>query len=376
MPMLCRKHLLPICALLIALLCLAPALGGAAGELLAPVTPKPWLVPQATDVPATGVGDAGGEGYLVGEGEPAATAFETATPTPWPQEQQGEAAFLVGGDAQPTATPPLTLPGILGLGDATRMRVLLIGTDAYKASQRGRSDTMVLLQVDVAKGDIRLVSFLRDLYVQIPGHGKTRLNAAYVYGGEALLLATLRKNFGVTADRTLAVNFSRMVELIDRIGGVAVDVSEKERKQLNSILKFYNTYNGFKRNDQLLEQAGTVTLSGKQALCYSRIRKIDSDFERTARQRKVLIGIFERVRAMDPLALASILTQSYDMVSTDLTLPDIAALVPVLMRLENATFESLTIPTKGGYSSQTINGSDVLVPDLAENSAQIEAFLQ
>ena len=117
-------------------------------------------------------------------------------------------------------------------------------------------------------------------------------------------------------------------------------------------------------------------MTGKQALGYSRIRKIDSDFQRTGRQRKVLMGIFERVRAMDPLQLAGILTQSYSMVKTDLSLTDIAALVPVLMQLDGATLESLTIPVKGGYYSDNISGSDVLVPDLDENIAEIEAFLQ
>ncbi len=361
------------CACALALCACAAALaeGAPSGAVLAPVTPKPWQVPQATATPA-GEGD-----YLVegGAQTPQPTLVATPTQQPAPVEE-ASSLYLVGGEAEATAPPELALPGVLGLQDSRRMRILLIGTDAYKTSQRGRSDTMVLLQVDVARGDIRMVSFLRDLYVKIPGHGKTRLNAAYVYGGEALLLETLQNSFGVTADRTLAVNFSRMVELIDRIGGVTVEVSEKERRQLNSILKFYNTQSGYSRNDQLLETAGVVTLSGKQALCYSRIRKIDSDFQRTGRQRKVLMAVFERVRAMDPLQLAGILTQSYSMVKTDLSLADIAALVPVLMQLEGATFESLTIPVKGGYYSDNIAGSDVLVPDLDENIAEIEAFLQ
>lgn len=352
----------------LALACACALLGDAAGAAPMPVTPDPWaiLTPAPTD----------SDGFLVGDAALSETLPQVDTPTPQAGAQAGADVFLVGGEMTATPAPAPVFPGILNLASPTRMRILLIGTDAYKASQRGRSDTMVLVQVDVATAEIRMVSFLRDLYVTIPRHGKTRLNAAYVYGGEALLLATLRQNFGVSTDRTLAVNFSRMVELIDRIGGVTVDVSERERRQLNSILKFYNTYNGFKRNDQLLETAGTVNLSGKQALCYSRIRKIDSDFQRTARQRKVLEGIFARVRAMEPLQLAGVLAQSYDMVKTDLSLADIAALVPVLMQLSDATFESLTIPVKGGYSSQTIDGSSVLVPNLRENSAEIEAFLR
>lgn len=274
------------------------------------------------------------------------------------------------------AVPEQTLPAVLNAADPNRLRVLLIGTDAYDTDENGRSDTMVLVQVDVRTMEIRMVSFLRDLYVKIPGHGKTRLNAAYAYGRAELLLETLWQSFGVTADFCIAVNFSRMVELIDRIGGVTVDVSEKERRQLNSILKFYNTQSGYPQKDQLLGEAGLVTLSGRQALCYSRIRKIDSDFQRTGRQRKVLMGIFERLRGMDALSLMGALTDTFSLVRTDMTIADFAALIPVLMHFDQASFDSLTIPVSGGYRSETIKESNVLVPDLDVSREAIAQFLQ
>lgn len=335
-----------LCALLAAILALGCGAACARAEadpsdaLLVPVTPKPWQ--QAA--PETAPADVG-----------AAEAY--AAPAP-------------------TAEPPLTLPAVLNAADPDRLRVLLIGTDAYEADENGRSDTMVLVQVDVRTMEIRMVSFLRDLYVKIPGHGKTRLNAAYVYGRDALLLQTLQQNFGVTADFCIAVNFSRMVELIDRVGGVTVDVSEKERRQLNSILKFYNTQSGYPQKDQLLAEAGLVTLSGRQALCYSRIRKIDSDFQRTGRQRKVLMALFERLRGMDALSLMGALTDTFSLVRTDMTIADFAALIPVLLRFDQATFDSLTVPVSGGYHSETIKESSVLVPDLDANRDAIAAFLQ
>ena len=276
----------------------------------------------------------------------------------------------------PTPTEDTTLPGVLGLADPSVFRILLIGTDAYTLKQAGRSDTMILLQVNTRSRDIKMVSFLRDLFVKIPGHGKTRLNAAYVYGGVDLLKQTLESNFGVTVDRTLTVNFSLMVELVDRIGGVQVEVSERERKQLNSILKFYNTHNGYKERDQLLTESGVQRLTGKQALCYSRIRKIDSDFARTSRQRKVLEGVYQSVKELDGLTLAGILTETLAQVKTDMTLADAVALVPVLIKLNDVEFDELTIPIKGGYSSETISGMMVLVPNLKKNTSAIAEFLQ
>ena len=344
-----------------ALMGFAPARAEPADAVLAPITVKPWLRP-ATPVPSE---------------TPAPT--ETPAPDASPPSSlsilEEEPSPAVQPTPLPTAEPAL-LPGVLGLADATRFQLLLIGTDAYDPDDAGRSDTMVLLQVQPATGEIRLVSFLRDLYVAVPGHGHTRLNAAYVYGGASLLLRTLKQSFGVTADRTLAVNFSRMAELIDRIGGVTVEVSEKERRQLNSILKYYNTQVGDPRGDQLLGASGSQTLTGKQALCYSRIRKIDSDFTRTGRQRKVLEAIFARVRTLDALALADLLTETLGSVSTDLTLTDAVALVPVLLRLQSTQFIEMTVPVRGGYHNETIQGMAVLVPDLDRCAAEIAAFLQ
>lgn len=322
--------------------------------VLAPVTEAPWLAhPGTTPEPA----DHGDDH----QPNAASGAAETVLPPPG------------GQDATQTAS---VLPAVLGLGDSTTLRVLLIGTDAYTVKQRGRSDTMLLFQINVQTGQIRLVSFLRDLYVKIPGHGKTRLNAAYVFGGAELLKQTLLNNFGVTVDRTVAVNFSLMVQVIDQIGGVTVDVSTSERKQLNSILKYYNTQNGYPKNDQLLESAGEQTLTGKQALCYSRIRKIDSDFQRVGRQRKVIEAAYARLRQLDALALGNLVMRVLPQIWTDMTLADAASLVPVLLKLGDVNWDSLTVPVNGGYSSQNIAGMDVLVPSLDRNRDAIAQFLQ
>ena len=334
---------------------------------LAQVTPKPWEVADTTATPTA-------TPMITVEPDVADTPATTNTELP---------SSLSGLDdpevfAQTSSTPVQqenVLPGVLGLTQTSIFRVLLIGTDAYQLEDAGRSDTMIVLQVDTQTNEVKMISFLRDLYVAIPGHGKTRLNAAYVYGGAKLLRRTLSQDFGVTVDRTLAVNFSLMVDVVDQLGGICVEVSEKERKQLNSILKFYNKKNGNAANDGLLESSGVQWLSGKQALCYSRIRKIDSDFERAHRQRKVLEGVYQRVRELDALSLASIVSGTMAQVQTDLTLPDAMALLPVLLRLEDVTFDSLTIPVKGGYKSQTISGMMVLVPSLDRNRNEIAVFL-
>jgi len=335
------------------------------GAVVAPVTPKPWLVPLTTEAP--------------GAPQTNLPAEAAQTMPPSSLEAISDWGATACPTAEPTAEPTQAadiLPAELGLNDPSVFRVLLIGTDSYSEKNRGRSDTMLLIQLNTQTNQVKMVSFLRDLYVKIPGYSKTRLNAAYVFGGAELLEKTLANNFGVTVDRYVAVSFPLMVKVIDRLGGVTVEVSEKERVQLNSILKYYNEQNGWPQRDQLLESAGTQTLSGKQALCFSRIRKIDSDFKRVNRQRKVIEAVFERLRGMDALSLTAVALEAFGDVRTDLTLADITALVPAAMSLNGLSWDSLTVPVDGGYRAQTIAGMDVLSPDLEYNRNAIADFLQ
>lgn len=253
--------------------------------------------------------------------------------------------------------------------------LLLIGTDAYSEEERGRSDTIMLVRLDPARKTIRLVSFLRDLYVKIPGHGASRINASYAWGGAELLKETLEVNFGVTVDAYAEVNFERLVRVIDAIGGVTVAVSEAEREQLNVILRAYNERTGSPREDQLLQESGTVLLCGKQALCFSRIRKIDSDFQRTSRQREVIEAAFRQVMGLSPIKMTVLALNNLDAVTTDLGRADILRLAPMALGLRDAAFEAAQIPAAGAYTDETISGMAVLVPDLAKNRQALTRFL-
>ena len=253
--------------------------------------------------------------------------------------------------------------------------LLLIGTDATTEEETGRSDAMVLVRLDAEAGEVRMISFLRDLYVRIPGYGRNRLNAAYAFGGAELLLSTLEENFGVRADGWAEVDFSRLTKVIDRIGGVEADVSEAERRQLNGILMHYNRAIGEEETDGLLTEAGLLSLTGKQALCYSRIRKIDGDLQRTSRQREVLEAAFRKVTALDAWSLAVLALESLEAVKTNLSAWGIIRLIPLALRARDAAFTSMTVPMAGAWQDKTVNGMQVLAVDEAAVRAQVSAFL-
>ena len=266
------------------------------------------------------------------------------------------------------------LPDDIEADDRDVFTLLLIGSDAYTDNNRGRCDTTMLVQVDADSKTIRVVSFLRDTYVAIPGKGSNRINASYSWGGESLLRRTLESNFGVTVDAYLEVNFERLVKVIDAIGGIDVEVSERERTQVNSILRFYNEKTGDPEEDQLLTESGLVHLTGKQALCFSRIRKIDGDFQRTARQRKVLEAAFHKVTQLSLAEISLLVLENLDAVSTNLTLSYALELIPLALRCKNASFEIMTIPVSGAYQHTTVNDMAVIRPDLKKNQQALREF--
>lgn len=252
--------------------------------------------------------------------------------------------------------------------------LLLLGTDSYSPDETGRSDTMIVMQINQTAGTIRLASFLRDLYVAIPGHGQSRLNAAYVWGGPELVKETLLQNFGVTVDAYAAVDFERLVRIIDAIGGVEVTLTDAEVSAANGLIRSYNAQMHRTEKDGLIVGSGQMLLTGKQALGFARIRKLDSDFGRTSRQRQVLEAAFHRIMTLDSLSLAGVALGNLDAVDTDLGLGEILSLIPMVLACRTAVFETCSIPDAGLYHDATINGMMVLVPDLDACRAKLSDF--
>lgn len=263
----------------------------------------------------------------------------------------------------------------LAAEEANTFNLLLIGEDASAKAENGRSDAMLLAQITPATGDVKLVSFLRDLYVPVPGHGKTRLNAAYFYGGETLLKETLTECFGVRIDRTMAVDFATMAGLIDQIGGVELEVTQQEKNQLNSILATHCLAEGIPVDGRLLEDSGLVTLDGLQALSYSRIRNLDSDFGRVERQQMVLVGLLKRLTTLDGFTLMGLAMSNMHHVKTDLSLGDLLGLLPLLSRDGGLRLRSARVPFDDTCRDVQVNGMWVLDCDMAANTGRLQAFL-
>lgn len=254
-----------------------------------------------------------------------------------------------------------TLPPQPTEAENPRISILLIGQDRWEGEAISRSDSMILCTFDTDRKTITLTSFLRDLYVKIPGYQRNRLNAAYAFGGTQLLNQTLEENFGIRIDGNLEVDFSRFSSVIDILGGVEISLRQDEADYLG---------------EQLTE--GPQLLSGPQALAYARIRRLDSDgdFSRTERQRKLLTSLMESCRSASLPTMLRLAKEVFPLLTTDLTREELLTLArQMLPMLSSAQIISQHIPTEGTYTYETIDGMAVLVPDLDAARKHLEDTL-
>lgn len=256
--------------------------------------------------------------------------------------------------------------------------ILLLGVDSRTGSISGRTDTMILLSVDIEGNVIKMTSFLRDTYVSIPGYKNNRLNAAYVYGGFDLLAATFEENFGIRPDAYVAVNLSGLTRVIDELGGVYVDVNSKKIDRINAVIYWYNkqVLNLNNLRDGYLTKGGRQKLTGKQAEAWARYRYSESDMQRAERQRQLISIIFEEICKMSLSELVSFAMDNIDLVKTNLGISDIISLAPAVLAMRDAEIRELQIPVSGGYKSQTVSGMSVLVPNRQKNANALAEFLK
>ena len=236
------------------------------------------------------------------------------------------------------------------------LNVLLIGQDRRAGEGRTRSDTMILCTINTRKNTLVMTSFLRDLYVDIPdwngrSYQDNRLNVCYAFGGMGMLDLALKNNFGVVVDHNIEVDFGQFQDIIELFGGVEIELTQAEAAHLGGGLK-----------------EGKNLLTPKQALNYARIRKLDSDFGRTDRQRKVLTALLEDLGSLEPNRMTAVVNKMLPLLTTDMTNADMTHyMIDVLPLLPKMEITTQYIPAAGTYKNAYVRGMAVLVPDLEAN---------
>ncbi|MDD5953562.1 MAG: LCP family protein [Oscillospiraceae bacterium] len=254
--------------------------------------------------------------------------------------------------------------------DPKIMNIMLLSLDNYQQGDNGRTDSMMMVSIDNRNQKLKLTSFMRDMYVSIPGYGFNKLNAAYAFGGPSLTMATIENNFRVDVDRYVIIDYKKFVEIIDTIGGIDLEITADEAQIINEESK---------EDQKLALSAGKVHMTGKQARMYARIRKIDDDFERTNRQRKVVTAVVEKMKKTDLVTLTGYLSKILTMITTDMSKDEVLGLISNIMTYLGYEVESYRLPIDGHYFDATVDigglPAMILVPYLQENIDEFVKFI-
>jgi len=246
--------------------------------------------------------------------------------------------------------------------------ILLLGIDQRDDEQAlnvpARSDTLILVRIDPRAKSAGMISFPRDLWVDIPGFGQGRINTAYTYGelrkveggGPGLAKRTVEQNFGLKVDYFGRVDFHGFEQIVDTVGGIVVDV-ERPIKDDEYPTDDYGV-------ERLYVPAGLQFMDGHLALRYARSRHSDNDFGRMRRQQRVLFAVRQRALQLNMLARAPALVgQARDMVATDLSLPQLIRLAKLAQQIDSERVTSLVIDANFVRESTPSSGAYLLLPD-------------
>ncbi|WP_416235441.1 LCP family protein [Paenibacillus campi] len=247
------------------------------------------------------------------------------------------------------------LPDIPEWDGTQPVHLLLLGTDSRDADSNGRSDSMMVATIDPVTKRTYLMSILRDTYVDIPGHGYSRINAAYSYGGAPLAMETVSKLLGISIDHYVKIDFEGFKSLVDTVGGVEIDV-EKD-------MKYTDGGDGHRYDIDL--QKGLQTLDGTHALQYVRFRHdATSDFTRTERQRKFLTALAAKLQSSSSLIkLPGILNGVAPYIETNMPTFTMLKLSRLGLDVNVNRTVKVQIPPNSLLEAKTVRGAAVLGVD-------------
>ncbi|KGP74365.1 LCP family protein [Pontibacillus yanchengensis] len=248
-----------------------------------------------------------------------------------------------------------------------KINILLVGSD-QRGNESARTDTIMIGQYNTDKGTAKLVSIMRDTYVQIPGRGYNKINASYAIGDVALLSETIEKNFGVPIDHYAVVNFEGFKDIIDTVApnGIEIDVEKRMQYSDNAGDVNINLYPGEQK------------LNGSQLLDYARFRNdIESDFGRVRRQQQVMSRLKDEMvsfSSITKLPKTAGLLSSY--VATDMNNAQLLNYGRMFLMNPAENIQKQRIPVDGSYENKRVaNIGLVLSHNEQQNRQAIQDFL-
>jgi len=238
--------------------------------------------------------------------------------------------------------------------------ILILGRDSRDTeSERGRADTIMLLYLDPKKSTGSLLSIPRDTYVEIPGHGEDKINAAYAYGGEELMIKTIQEFIGVEINHYVTLDFQGFIDLVDAMGGVDITID----RPLVDPLSGANL------------SPGDHHLTGEQALAYTRSRATElGDIGRIQRQQNLFKELIAQKLNVQYLSnIPHYFNILIENTRTDLEVLTILRYSKAALSFNSENFETGIIPTHSDWIED--NTISVQIPNIEEARAMWQRIL-
>lgn len=268
--------------------------------------------------------------------------------------------------------------------------IALFGVDSRSGEldKNTRTDTIMIASINLDTKEVRLVSVMRDTWLNMSTDTYNKANAAYAKGGPKQAISMLNMNLDMDITDFVTIGFDGLIDVIDAVGGVEIDVKEAEIVHLNSyqismVGRETGTLNAAGEPEYTadagvdyipVERAGVQTLNGLQATAYARIRYVGDDFERTSRQRTVLTQVAKKAMTLNPATLNKIAEAVFPKIATSLDMSEILSLLSGIASY--SVGETANFPFDGYVQTGRVNKASVVIPvDLSKNVSLLHEFL-
>ncbi|MET1015085.1 MAG: LCP family protein [Paenisporosarcina sp.] len=249
----------------------------------------------------------------------------------------------------------------LDVKNPTIENILVLGSDT-RGEEKSRTDTMMLVSWNKETDEVKVISFMRDIYADIPGYKSNKLNSAYFLGGVQLVKDTITSMFGIPIHHYALIDFESFETLVDIVApnGVEIDVEKDMSEKIGVTLK-----------------KGVQNLNGKELLGYARFRADkEGDFGRVARQQKVMVALKEEVfNPVNVIHYPKFAGALKGYVQTDYSNAEEVKRVLSLASSGGVEIEKLTIPVEHSYQFATYEGASVIEIDVDQNKSAISDFI-
>ena len=251
------------------------------------------------------------------------------------------------------------------------VNIVLLGVDSRSmkksALKAANTDAIIVVSMNEKTKDVNITSVFRDTYLKMGDTSTyTKINAAYYFGGAKMCMKSLNQAMDLNIKKYVLFNFKMVADLVDAVGGIKIDVKEREIDELNKYTKETAKHIGQKKY-KTVKKAGRQTLEGVQAVSYGRIRKgVGDDFRRTSRMRTVIKKVTSKLKNKNLLQLKKIMELCLDDCKTNLSKND---LIGFAQRMSKVNFQnSIAYP----YTVKTglLNGVSYVFPGDLEDSAR------